>query len=227
MEASIRKSLLKYYIILLILIIIFPIIDIYIWNEYVYRNGLGLNPTNQTYEKEYDVGYGYLDVNLSAVHGFVGFQEWLLQTYNVYISSCKIRAHSSGDVEVIGITLISVNLFKNEIYQKGYYQPYEGTQYFFRRSLPLKFHDNLTVRGNVYVNFRAEGVIHSEVFQIDITYELLEPSFFESLGFYLIILGQIIIILCLIFILLIIRRNRPSKGLPYPLIMKKNTDYFF
>jgi len=200
-----RPYSLKYCIILAVLSIIFLIMDIYLVNI---LTSLAYRGTGEVYEWDYGVGYGYvnIDVSVNCIHKW-NYHEWI---YNY-----DIEITSSGGVEPISISNVWVSFYKNDVYLKTFTQggPYLGCSggFCYRgQRYAIDFHDNISLIGNLIVKFKVQGYIQTETLNFNITYEYPEPSWFESQGFLLIIVGQGAAVISLIAIIYIIETNKPS-----------------
>lgn len=195
-----RPYSLKYCVILAVLSIIFLIMDIYLVNI---LSSLAYKGTGEVYEWDYGVGYGYVNIDFSVNC----IRKW---NYNY-----DFEITSSDGVEPISISNIWVSFYKNNLYLKtftleGPYLECNG-QFFFRgQRYAIDFHDNISLIGNLIAKFKVQGYIQTETLNFNITYEYPEPSWFESQGFLLIIVGQGAAVISLIAIIYIIEINKPS-----------------
>jgi len=195
-----RPYSLKYCVILAVLSIIFLIMDIYLVNV---LTSLAYKGTGEVYEWDYGVGYGYVNIDVSVNC----IRKW---NYNF-----DFKITSSGGVEPISISNIWVNFYKNDVYLKTFILKDEnlgcgGGFYDRGQRYAIDFHDNISLIGNLIVKFKVQGYIQIETLNFNITYEYPEPSWFESQGFLLIIVGQGTAIIILIAIIYIIETNKPS-----------------
>jgi hypothetical protein len=217
----------KNFVIVIVLITSIFITDLLIWNFYLWRDGLGSNPEEEIYESEYDSGFGYLKVSLGAVRGITFIDEFLTNTFNMHICTCKFELYSSRDVVAIAIINIGVSMYINGAYERGFFIDSGGTVFILRRSIPLNVNDTITIKGNIIANFSAEGEIISKTFPVEIIYKFPGLSWFESQGFYIIILVQVVVAIILISIIYFIKASKPTEKeqIPYPIILKKKTDF--
>jgi hypothetical protein len=211
--ASHRKlSARKYSITLLILSILFIFTDIIIWNNYIWIGGLGPNPEVKLYEKEYDSGYGYLKVSLGTRTGFVAIQEMITYNYYPQIVTCRCEIFSSGEVKPSGLQQIYLRIYCNGKYMEFFSVYSSNTIIVFSKQMDVTLLDNISISGTANIEFDAQGTYISEEIPFNISYEVFEPSWFESIGFYLIILVESIILIGIIIIIYTIRTNRPKSN---------------
>lgn len=223
MEINLKRKLLKYSTILLVLVVIFALVDIYIWNNFYWCYGLGPNPEEEIFEKDIGPGNATLKVKIGTRPGLVGVDELIIYDYNPQIITCQFEINSSGNIDGITINTISLLVYKGSKYIGSFYPSCIDTICSFSTTIPVNFHDIINVHGIVGVQFDVQGDTQLVYFYYEISYEVYEPSWLESNGFPILIICQLIPIIILIAIIYITYSNRPRTYDFYDLSKVKKT----
>ncbi|MCK4238200.1 MAG: hypothetical protein KAX33_03700 [Candidatus Lokiarchaeota archaeon] len=210
MRISIIRSIVFYFLILLGLLAISPILDSIIWHDALSRNEI-----EETYEKDFGMGYGYVIVSINVQHQYEYAHEVFYRCGGVNSYTFKFQLSSSENVDIISLKKIYLNVYKNEQHWKtkieefeeatGYFTGFGGEYY------TIDFHDNITAKGYVIAEFNVQGNNQNETFYFETTYEYLEPSWFETYGVLFIILIQLVVVIILGLIIYIINKRKINR----------------
>lgn len=210
MRISAIRSIFFYFLILLGLLAISPILDSIIWH-----NALSRYEIEETYEKDFGVGCGYVIVGINVKHRYVYEYEVFYQCGGENSYTFKFQLSSSGNVNIISLKKIYFNVYKNEQYWKTVIKEFEEATNFFTvfggGHYTIDFHDNITAKGYVIAEFNVQGNNQNETFNFETTYEYLEPSWFETHGVLFIILIQLGVVLSLGLIIYIVNKRKVNR----------------
>lgn len=224
METSIKKTSLKYFIILLVLLISFGLIDVFLWDVYYWREGLGFYPEIQTYEYDLGLGNATLEISLGSRPSIVLIEEFIHQEYDVRLFTCRFELNSSGDINLIRIINATAHIYHTSTYKGTFICISQGLVCSISTTFPVAPHYIFDVHGIVYAEINVQGNSQITSFFYSLSYEVPELSWLEAYGFPLIIFGQVIVIIVLIAIIITIRRSsKPSPPPPFTLKLKKDT----
>ncbi len=210
MRISAIRSIFFYFLVLLGLLVISPILDSIIWHDALSRYEI-----EETYEKDFGVGYGYVIVGINVQHQYEYEYEVFYRYGGKNSYTFKFHLSSSGNVDIISLKKIYLNVYKNEQYwateieefeeATGYWIGFGGEYY------TIDFHDNITAKGYVIAEFNVQGNNQNETFYFETTYEYLEPSWFETYGVLFIILIQLVVVIILGLIIYIVNKRKVNR----------------
>ena len=201
-KVSAKHSFTKYFILYLIIFFFIPI-----FNAYILLIAFNSNIFEETYEKDYDTGNVYLTTKL-----LVKNQENYGLSY-----SYDFELKSAGDVESINFTNINLKLCINK-YLIGLIKstPYYGSQHISGGrgypSITLDYNDNITLVGTITIEFNFQGDYRNETFNLNIIYEITEPTWLQRYGVFIIITIQIIFLSIFILSFYFPHKRKISKN---------------
>ncbi len=224
MNTSRKNSSLKYFIILLVLLISFGLIDVFLWDICYWRKGLGFYPEVKTYENDLGLGNATLKVSFGSRPWIVLFEDFLHNEFDVRIFTCVFELNSSGDINLIRIIKATASIYHDSKYMGTFICENEGLVCFISTIFPVAPHYIFNVQGMVRVEINVQGNSQITSFPYSLSYEVPELSWLNAYGFLLIIFGQVIVIIVLIAVIFTIRRHsKPSPPPPYVLRLKTDT----
>ncbi len=224
MDTSRKNSSLKYFIILLVLLISFGLIDVFLWDIYYWRKGLGFYPEVKTYENDLGLGNATLKISFGSRPSIVLIEEFIHYEYDVRLFTCRFELNSSGDINLIRIINATAHLYHGIKYMGTFICESEGLVCSISTIFPVAPHYIFDVRGTVRAEINVQGNSQITSFLYSLSYEVPELSLIEAYGFPLIIFGQVIVIIVLIAVIFSIRRSsKPSPPPPYTLRLKTDT----
>jgi len=224
MDSSRKNSSLKYFIILLVLLISFGLIDVFLWDIYYWRKGLGFYPEVKTYENDLGLGNATLKVSFGSRPWIVLIEEFLHHEYDTRLFTCRFELNSSGDINLIRILDAKAHVYHGSKYIDTFTCESEGLVCSISLIYPVAPHYIINVRGTVRAEINVQGNSQIVGFSYSLSYEVPELSWLEAYGFPLLILGQVIVIIVLIAVIFIIRRaSKPRPPPPYTLRLKTDT----
>lgn len=201
-KVSARHTLVKYFIIYLIIFFFIPI-----FNAYILLIAFNLNIKEEIYEKDYGVGKGYLIFKIYAEN----------EENGGFSYSYVFKLKSTGDVEDINFTNINIRIDWNRYNIRNVQKSFDygcqvigggGYRYFSK----LEFHDNFTIIGTITVELNVQGDYQNEIFNLNTKYELFEPTWFQRYGVFIIFIIQIGLFFIFISVIYLVHKRKVAKN---------------
>lgn len=218
------KSVRIIILILLVLLIPFTLIDVFLWDNYYWRKGLGFHPEVETY-KDYFGGTGVatLKVSVGTRPGIVLIEEFLHGELDVRIFTYQFELNSSGLVNAIRLINTTARVYQGATYMGSFLTECDGLVCTFSNTYPVNSLWTFFITGSVRAEIEVQGNSQIVPYYYSISYTVPELSWDEAYIFPLIIIGQVSVIIALIAAIIIIRRaRRPIPPPPYVLRSEKD-----
>ncbi len=218
METTRKKSIKNFILILSVLLISFTLIDIFIWDSYYWRNGLGFHPEVESYEQNFGVGNATLKVSIGTRPGIVLIDELIHHQLDVRILTCLFELNSSGLVNGIRLINATAHIYQGTTYKGSFRTECGGLICSISNSFSVNPLWVFNIEGTVRAEIDVQGNSQIVGFYYSQTYIIPELSWDEANIFPLIIFGELIVIIVLIAVIFIIRRaSKPSPPPPFTL----------
>ncbi len=201
-KVSARHTLVKYFIIYLIIFFFIPI-----FNAYILLIANNSNIKEEIYEKDYGVGKGYLIFKFYAKN----------EENGGFSYSYVFKLKSTGDVENINFTNINIRIYWNKYNIRTVQKSFDyGSNIFgsggYRSLSKLEFHDNITIIGTIIVELNVQGDYQNEIFNLNTKYELFEPTWFQRYGVFIIFMIQIGLFFIFISVIYLVHKRKVAKN---------------
>ncbi len=201
-KVSARHTLVKYFIIYLIIFFFIPI-----FNAYILLIAFNPNIKEEIYEKDYSVGKGYLIFKFFAKN----------EENERFSYSYVFKLKSTGDVEDINFTNINIRFYWNKYNIRTFQKSFEyGSQVIggggSRSYSKLEFHDNFTIIGSIKVELNVQGDYQNEIFNLNTKYEFLEPTWFQRYGVFIIIMIQVSLFSIFVSVIYLVHKRKVAKN---------------
>lgn len=201
-KVSARHTLVKYFIIYLIIFFFIPI-----FNAYILLIAFNPNIKEEIYEKDYSVGKGYLIFKIYAKN----------EENERFCYSYVFKLKSTGDVKDINFTNINIRFYWKKYNIKTVQKSFDyGSNIFgsggHRSFSRLESHDNITVIGTITVELNVQGDYQNEIFNLNTKYEYLEPTWFQRYGVFIIIMIQVSLFLIFVSVIYLVHKRKVAKN---------------
>ncbi len=191
-----RKRKVIYYIVFIVFLLSFSPLIAYF--------GLKPNTISQRYEKKFEGGNGYLQIEFRFEEID---NEKLSYDYYIILSS-------SGNVNNYTFTRVDISFYLNNYLIDSFNQTFGQVEYSIGRGgsslIDLNSHDNFTIIGAVGSIFCLENECKEEKFDVNYKYEYIDLSWLRDYGFVFIII--IVILIVIIFSIVIYYFGKRSNN---------------
>ena len=226
MVTSRNKPVIIIISILLVLSVSSIFIDVFLWDNYYWRKGLGFHPEVETFDEYFGgIGDATLKVTVGTRPGIVAIQEFLHHELDTRIFTIQFELNSSGFVNVIRFINATAHIYHGTKYMGTFKNTECGSlTCSISATFPVGELWVFNIEGTVRAEIEVQGTSQIVPISYEIRYRIPALSWDEAYAFPLIIMAQVIVIIILVAFIFIIRiETAPTPPPPYVLRSKTET----